>query len=197
VKASNQPRFRNRKGYTSQNVLAAVGFDLEFLFVATGFEGSAADMRVLQWAFTNGDFRVPSGRRYLGDLGYANTERFLTPFRGVSYHLQEFRGRAYQNEKQLYNHRHAQLRQVVERAFGVLKKRLTILDKRSFYSFRMQRRIVMAACIIQNGIRRFAADDFFFAEGLEDFEDVGDTEVGHGVDADEVTGGEFIRDQIA
>ena len=57
------------------------------------------------------------------DSGYANTPRFIAPYRGDRYHIGSFHGtnRRYSSEKDLFNHRHAQLRNVVERTFGVLK----------------------------------------------------------------------------
>ncbi|KAG5248605.1 nuclease HARBI [Salix suchowensis] len=41
--AKDQSRFRNKKGVLSQNVLAACTFDLQFIFMYPGWEGSAAD----------------------------------------------------------------------------------------------------------------------------------------------------------
>ena len=38
-----QDRFRGRKSITTQNVLAAVDFDLRFTYVLAGWEGSAHD----------------------------------------------------------------------------------------------------------------------------------------------------------
>lgn len=47
VKIEDRTRFRNRKGYTSQNVLAACSFDLKFQYVLCGWEGSSHDASVL------------------------------------------------------------------------------------------------------------------------------------------------------
>ncbi|OAY72021.1 hypothetical protein ACMD2_26699, partial [Ananas comosus] len=80
VEKSEQPRFRCHKGFTSQNLMAVVSFDHIFFFICTGWEGSAADMRVLRWACDSGGFTVPEGKYYLVDLGYANTDRFLAPY---------------------------------------------------------------------------------------------------------------------
>ncbi len=58
-----QDRFRGRKKFPSQNVLATVDFDLRFLYVLAGWEGSAHDSSVLQDALshTNG-LKIPEGR---------------------------------------------------------------------------------------------------------------------------------------
>ncbi|KAK1291738.1 hypothetical protein QJS10_CPB17g00362 [Acorus calamus] len=62
VRKSKATRYRNRKGWISQNVMAACSFDLQFLYVAVGWEGSAADMKVLRWAMESGGFNVPEDK---------------------------------------------------------------------------------------------------------------------------------------
>ena len=42
-----QAVFRGRKHYPTQNVLAAVGFDLKFTYVLAGWEGLAHDTTIL------------------------------------------------------------------------------------------------------------------------------------------------------
>lgn len=59
VPAKEQSRFRNRKGVLSQNVLAACTFDLKFIFVYPGWEGSAADSRVLRAVLDDPDQNFP------------------------------------------------------------------------------------------------------------------------------------------
>jgi hypothetical protein len=55
-------RFRDRKGDLSQNVLAACNFNYEITYVLSGWEGSAADARVLQSALSRpSGLQVPSG----------------------------------------------------------------------------------------------------------------------------------------
>ena len=49
-----QGKFRGRKEETTQNVLAAITFDLKFIYVLAGWEGSAHDSGVLGDARTNG-----------------------------------------------------------------------------------------------------------------------------------------------
>jgi len=88
VSSDNIPRFRNRKGEISQNVLAMCTFGLFFACVIPGWEGSVHDGRVLQWALQNG-LEVPEGKYFLVDAGYALRKGFLAPYRGVRYHLRE------------------------------------------------------------------------------------------------------------
>jgi hypothetical protein len=102
--------------------MLACNFDLNFTFISYGWEGSASDVGVLRYALHT-DFHVSHGKFYLVDGGYANTSSFIAPYRGVGYHLSEFRGcHGYANYKELFNHSHAILRNHIKRAFGVLKK---------------------------------------------------------------------------
>jgi hypothetical protein len=85
---------------------------------------------VLQDALTHG-FYVHSGKFYLVDAGYVNTPSFISPYRNVQYHLQE-QSRSNQrpsNAKELFNLRHAQLRNHVERIIGVVKKCFPIMSR--------------------------------------------------------------------
>jgi len=97
-------------------------------------------------------FQVPLGKFYLVDGGYANTPSFLAPYRGVQYHLKEFGAghRRPQNPKELFNHRHTLLRNHVERALGVLKKRFPILKVATFHMLENQVKIPIAAFIFHN-----------------------------------------------
>jgi hypothetical protein len=152
--------FRNRKGTLSINVMVACDFDLNITLISSGWEGSATDSRVLRSAMSKG-FQVPPGKFYLVDGGYANEAPFLAPYRGVRYHLKEF-GAGHQrpqNSKELFNHRHALLRNHVERALGVLKKRFPILKIATFHTLENQVQIPVAAAIFHNLIRAFHGDE--------------------------------------
>jgi hypothetical protein len=69
--------------------MIACDFDLNITFISCGWEGSATDARVLSSAILKG-FQVPNGKFYFVDGGYANTQSFLAPYRGVQYHLKEW-----------------------------------------------------------------------------------------------------------
>lgn len=152
--------FRNRKGTLSQNVMVACDFDLNFTFISCGWEGSATDAKVLRSTFNSG-FKVPQGKFYLVDGGYANTPSFLAPYRGVRYHLKEFgHGRCRtQNYKELFNHRHAVLRNHIERGLGVLKKRFPILKVGTLHGIKNQVKIPAAAVVFHNIIRLHKGDE--------------------------------------
>ncbi|KAL0925196.1 hypothetical protein M5K25_003510 [Dendrobium thyrsiflorum] len=160
-----QNRYRNRKGFTSQNVMAAVSFDRQFVYLAIGWEGSAADMRVLRWAAEQGQFTVPRNYYYLVDSGYANTDKLIAPFRGYRYHLADYRrntSRRYAVHQELFNHRHAQLRNVVERTFGIWKERFQVLTHMRQFSITVQADLVIACAVLHNYIGRYHGHDMYF-----------------------------------
>ena len=84
-----------------------------------------------------------------------DTPSFLAPYRGVQYHLKDFRNRrSYANYKELFNHRHATLRNYIERAIGVVKKRFPILKVGTFHPIENQVKIPAAAVVLHNIIRK-------------------------------------------
>ena len=57
-----QQAFKGRKHNPTQNVMAAVDFDLKFTYVLAGWEGSAHDALILADAIERNDgFIVPEG----------------------------------------------------------------------------------------------------------------------------------------
>ena len=136
---------------------------------------------------------VPEGKYYLADAGFGACDQLLLPYRGVRYHLAEW-GRANvryvifllkntkylikysthspTNKEELFNLRHASARNVIERIFGVLKRRFCILIIPPAYSPELQAKIPAALCTIHNFIREFdssegklPADNFSFGYG--------------------------------
>ncbi|KAL6584211.1 hypothetical protein OROMI_003500 [Orobanche minor] len=126
VSSKDRPRYRTRKGKISTNVLGVCDTRMRFVYLLPGWEGSAADSRVLRDAVTrpNG-LQVPKGNYYLCDNGYANSKGFLVPFRGCRYHLNKWGPTMNRpsNAQEHFNMRHTRARNVIERAFGVLKMR--------------------------------------------------------------------------
>ena len=193
--------WRNRKGWLSQNVLAVVDFEMRFVYVLAGWEGSAHDVRVLDSALgaSLNALDPPQGRYYLGDAGYSNRKYLLTPFRGVRYHLKEFAAselkysswyiifynadmlRRPSDAYELYNLRHSTLRNVVERTFGVFKRRFRLLGRPPEYPIDTQVQLVYACVVIHN----FLAKTGELEVGKEhlgddtsiDTEDIGNTKV--------------------
>lgn len=92
------------------------------------------------------------GKYCLVDGGLPHTNKLMAPYRGVRYHLKEYSMRGPQNSKELFNLRHASLRNTIERAFGVLKRRFPIIRSTTepFYSCETQSAIFLACCILHN-----------------------------------------------
>jgi hypothetical protein len=88
--AFERAAYRNRKGFMSQNCLFTCNFDLYFTYALTGWEGSATDARIYQDACTKG-LQIPDGKYFLADAGFPLRPELLVPYRGVRYHLVEWR----------------------------------------------------------------------------------------------------------
>jgi len=52
-------RYMNWKGYHSQNVLAASDYENKFIYILSGWEGSAADSHIFDYAKQWEDLRLP------------------------------------------------------------------------------------------------------------------------------------------
>lgn len=63
--------------------------------------------------------------------------------------------------------KHSSARNVIERCFGLLKKRWGILRSPSFYPIRTQNKIIVACCLMHNFIRQEMAIDPFEDEEIE------------------------------
>ncbi|KAK6156113.1 hypothetical protein DH2020_010361 [Rehmannia glutinosa] len=149
-------RYRTRKGDIAVNVLGVCNQDMKFIYLLPGWEGSATNDRVLHDALSrrNG-LKVPNGNYYLCDNTYTNRNGFLTPYRGVKYHLQEWgdTGSTPQNKEEFFNLKHSCARNVIERTFRLLKMRWAVLRNSSNYSIKIQNRIIMACALLHNFIR--------------------------------------------
>ncbi|KAL3500330.1 hypothetical protein ACH5RR_039423 [Cinchona calisaya] len=164
-----QGKFGGRKGIPTQNVLAAISFDLKFSYVLARWEGSAHDSLVLKEALSRpGGLQVPKDKYYLVDAGYGIRNGFIPPYIGVRYHLKEYDGNPPQNEKELFNLRHSSLLTTIEQGFGILKKRFRVIDNDPFWDFKTQMDMVLACCILHNHIMGITPNDRFIQEVIQD-----------------------------
>ncbi|XP_059433235.1 uncharacterized protein LOC132166408 [Corylus avellana] len=140
VSSKKHIHYRGRKCTTTQNVMCVVDLDLCFTYVYAGWEGSTHDARIFTMCVNDSRLKFSTPVRdayYLVDSGYGLYRGFLTPFRRERYHLQEWPdGGLPINQRERFNRRHASLRSVVERAFGVLKNRFPIMRKMPPYPIR-------------------------------------------------------------
>ncbi|XP_070044545.1 uncharacterized protein [Nicotiana tomentosiformis] len=136
-----------------------------FTNVYAGWEGVAHDARVLTEIASNPDngFSFPPyNKYYLCDAAYPNTRGFLAPYRNIRYWLGDYHRRRAINKEKKFNHAHAQLKNIIERAYGVLKARFPILDKMAPYSIDVQRDLVIACSAVHNFIKKERLNDDLF-----------------------------------
>ncbi|RWR94997.1 putative nuclease HARBI1 [Cinnamomum micranthum f. kanehirae] len=158
VPIKDHQRYRCRKGFIAQNVMAAVGFDMLFQFVCAGFEGSANDQKVLSDVLQNRgiyNMQVPEGKYFLVDAGYAHKRGFIGPYRGTRYHLKEYgcQALAPRTSTEPFSLRHSKLQNVVERTFVLWKERFPILTHiPRNYPVKTQAKIVNACAVIHTFI---------------------------------------------
>jgi hypothetical protein len=117
----------------------------------------------------------PQGKFYLVDSGYPNRKGYLAPYKGQRYHIPEFQNAGQPiGLKEVFNHAHSSLRNVIERSFGVLKMKWRILRNVPSYSMEKQTMIIIACMALHNFIRdsnlsdvdfdRMAADETYINE---------------------------------
>ncbi|CAN6704797.1 unnamed protein product [Malus baccata var. baccata] len=162
----DQVPYIGRKGIPTQNVMAACNFDMQFTFACAGWEGTAHDTRVFLSVLRNPILnfpKPPNGKYYLVDAGYPQMRGYLGPYKGERYHLPDFRrGAEPTGHKEVFNHTHSSLRSIIERTFGVWKKKWSILRDMPNYPFNKQVKIVIATMALHNYIRRYSERDRHF-----------------------------------
>ncbi|KAJ3655790.1 hypothetical protein Zmor_014903 [Zophobas morio] len=130
----NAEVFRNRKDYFSINVQAMCNANMEFTNVVARWPAN----------FENGDY---PNCIILGDGGYGVRHYFFNPL--LNPHTQE---------EQLYNEAHIRTRNVIERTFGVCKRRFPVLA----YGCRLKKETVLSiiiACAVLHNIARQMGED--------------------------------------
>lgn len=85
---------------------------------------------------------------FLVDVGYTNGPRYLAPYRETRYYLKEWNGNTPQNYKELFNFRPSSARNVIERSFGILKKRWSILRTLFMQKQKLELFMLVSCCTI-------------------------------------------------
>ena len=170
VKPEVQGMYWNRHNITSFNIMAICDLNMLFTYVWNGAPGSCHDTSVLTMAQNNDpEFPLPPpDKYYVVDSGYPNKQGFLAPYRSsrnmvVRYHMSQFENAPPpRNKQEFFNRWHASLRSVIERTFGVWKKKWRILCDFPRYNIEVQKRVVLATIGLHNFIRilNFVDDDF-------------------------------------
>ena len=111
-------------------------------------------------SLTNVPFKTD--KYYVVDTGYPNRKGFLSPYRGVRYHIPEFQANHPRGQEEKFNSLHSSLRNVIERSFGVLKKHWNILNIMLPYQYLTQVKIVIVAMALHNFIIEEGLNDVFY-----------------------------------
>lgn len=137
---SDSELFRNRKGYFSLNVQMACDSKLNILSLVAQWPGSVHDSRI----FLNSSLcaKLESNEMsglLLGDNGYPNKKYLLTPVINPQ-----------TNAQRRYNISHIATRNIVERMFGVLKRRFPCLRRCLKLKLRTNLAVIVAVCTLHN-----------------------------------------------
>ncbi|KAG2313849.1 hypothetical protein Bca52824_016971 [Brassica carinata] len=166
--SNNAETYRGRKMEPTMNVLAICNFSMKFIYAYVGVPGRAHDTKVLTYCAKNEPFfpHPPNGKYYLVDSGYPTRTGYLGPHRRIQYHLDQFhRGGPPTNMRDLFNRRHASLRTVIERTFGLWKAKWRILDhKHPKYGLTKWIKLVTATMALHNFIRDLHQEDNDFVQ---------------------------------
>lgn len=118
------------------------------------------------------------GNYYLCDNDYALIEGFLAPYKGVKYHPKEWgpKSERPQNPQEMFNLRHSRARNVIERAFAILRTRWGILRSAPNYEDKVNNRLVMACFLLHNFVRNEMQVDPIELEMDDAAAEIGDEE---------------------
>lgn len=156
--------FYNRKHFYSINALAMCDANLVFNFVDARFPGSCHDSAIWTMGRLQNHITCDGSTFILGDSGFPSTPCLLTPVIHAAAGSSEER----------YNVAHKHTRNVVERAFGVLKTRFRclLLHRVLHYRPATARRILYACIILHNicMLKKIPLPDDDSTEDTEDAE---------------------------
>nr|KYP61913.1 hypothetical protein KK1_016427 [Cajanus cajan] len=83
-------------------------------------------------------------------------------------HIPAIVGNDLENEKELFNLRHASLKNVIERIFGILKSRFTIFKSAPPFLFKTQVKLVLVCAALHNFLRKEYRSDEFPIEAVNE-----------------------------
>lgn len=138
--------FRNRKSFFCLNVQTISDRNLRVMDVVENNPGSMHDQTIFAQSTICNRFQDGHFRNYIliGDSGYANTPYLATPYTAANPNL------AADPVYRTYNASIISTRNVVERQYGVLKRRFPVLA----YGLRLKvatcQKVVVACCFLHN-----------------------------------------------
>lgn len=145
ISTENAELFRNRKGYFSLNMQAVTNSNMEITNIVARWPGSAHDSTIfnnsqLRGAFEQGIYR---DGLLLGDSGYPIKSYLMTPLLNPQ-----------TLAEQLYNESHIRTRNIIERLFGVWKRRFPILALGMRVQLDKVMAIIVATAVLHNIARQ-------------------------------------------
>lgn len=138
--------YRNRKGYFSLNVQTISSANLKVLNVVARWPGATHDQTIFRHSLVHDRFQAREFGGYIlvGDSGYTNTFFLATPFTANN---REF---PHDVHMQAYQRSIIRTRNVVERQYGVLKRRFPALAYGIRVSMETAQKLITSACILHN-----------------------------------------------
>jgi len=146
----NAEFFRNRKGFFSLNVQAVCNANLEITDIVARWPGSVHDSTIFHNSRLRANFENHMYRNalILGDSGYPSKSYLLTPLLNPE-----------RPAEIVYNQAHIRTRNIIERLFGVWKRRFPILALGMRYKLQRIMTIIVATAVLHNIARRNADED--------------------------------------
>lgn len=137
--------FRNRKGYFSINTQATCNSNLQITDVVARWQGSAHDSTIFNNSCLRANFENAAyGNGFLlGDSAYPSKRYLLTPLITPQ-----------TAAERLYNESHIRTRNIIERLFGVWKRRFPILALGMRYHLQRVMPIIIATAVLHNIARQ-------------------------------------------
>lgn len=132
--------YRGRKGFFALNVMAVCDPHMIITNLVVNWPGSAHDSRIFRESGLCAALEREEYRGVLlGDKGYACTSYLFTPLREPN-----------TAKERRYNSVHAKTRNLIERTFGIWKRRFGVLNKCLRTKLPTAKRIITACAILHN-----------------------------------------------
>ncbi|XP_071652349.1 putative nuclease HARBI1 isoform X1 [Temnothorax longispinosus] len=137
--------FRNRKGYFSINTQATCNSNLQITDIVARWQGSVHDSTIFNNSRLRANFENAAyGNGFLlGDSAYPSKRYLLTPLITPQ-----------TAAERLYNESHIRTRNIIERLFGVWKRRFPILALGMRYHLQRVMPIIIATAVLHNIARQ-------------------------------------------
>ena len=137
-----------------QNILVVCNFDISFVYILLGWEGSAHNRRVLSDAQNYYNFNILKSKYWLKNTGYRNSKYIISLYCRVWYYLKEQQQADLRpnTAKELFNLHYTSLQNVIERIFGVVKRKFKVLGLVAEYSIDIQIYFVLSFITLYNFI---------------------------------------------